>query len=175
MESDLTKLDWNPHTCSCKIEITKEETKYIGEKEVDVAVAVAHPRKKSRAAKVIDGRLVYTLQQHETVKVDRAGRELSRIEHDVTELAPPKGLRLRGKVTVPCPEHIGFSGVVQTQRVSCPRVCDCIWTELIIGEQKEGGFFGAVIEVVCPEHQDLPLAEVRDAVIAASAALPLTE
>ncbi len=172
MEMDLQKLDWNPHTCECKLALTKETTSRMGHEEIASDTAVS-PRGYLEPSST--GRdFVYRVPIYETVKVDLGG-EVSKIRHPVLEAAPPAGTRIRATVTVPCPEHVGFTGVVQTQRVRIPQVCGCVWQELIIGQRKEGGFFGAFVERVCEEHKNLPRKDIRDTVIALSKELPVLD
>ena len=172
IETDLKKLNWNPDTCECKLGLTREETKIVGHEEFALDRRSELLGVRAYAERNDSGEMVYKVPIHETTKVDIDGAEISRVKTPALEKPPPPGIRLRATVTKPCPDHVGFTGVVQTQRVSCPLVCKCVWQELIKGERKELGFFGAVVERVCDGHLDVPLAEIRNTVQAAARALP---
>jgi len=170
MEANLNKLDWNPHTCACQVEITREDTVLVGEEEFAYTDQRGGKflRDARRARTVVrNGQLKVLVPKYRTEKRSRDAI-VSAVVHDVgTE--PPPGTRLRGTIATPCPDHVGFSSVVQTQRVRLD-FCSCVWQELIIGERKEGGFFGAIIEKVCPDHasrvaaKTLELKNLRDTV-----------
>ncbi len=175
IEMDITKLHWNPDTCGCEIEITKETTRRTGYQEFP---SDELPMGKGARAELVRSRggiLVYRLPTHETVKVNVAGEVLFRKTHGPFETAPPSGDRLRGTVVRPCADHVDFKGVVQTQWGWCPGVCRCLWQELWIGERKELGFFGYYMERICPDHKELPPTEIRGVIHALATEKALAE
>ena len=157
-EFDPTKLNWNPHSCSCEIEVTRYETLQTVAPVLRADGRFAFPKAASDETDVTrpDGRI----SRRKTIVTHPDGRETT--EKPYSNRMP--GVRLRGKIVRPCQKHVGFNGVVQTQRVSCPSVCGCTWQELHAGDNKERGLIGTFMETVCQGHKNLSLGDIPDAV-----------
>lgn len=160
-----------PDTCSCEIEPTVEETtESVTLKPFDAA-------KHSGRVRVVAGTLMAEQRVQTTRTIDRSGKTIANVQHP-EGVTKPKGSRLRGSVAKPCPGHIGFTGVLQTQRVKITSVCKCVWQEFWEGEITKDAYYGAKFEVVCPEHaqqiasDDIELKNLREVIIAASREIP---
>ncbi len=164
-EFNLDKLDWTPDSCTCLIDITREETKLIGHKEFASDELKLGEAGRAELVRSAAGVLIYRLPIFETIKVNRAGDVLFRKTHGMFEKAPPPGRRLRGTIGKPCPDHVDFVGVVQSQWGWCDGICRCVWQELWKGEGKELGYFGHFMCRVCPDHRLIQRDLIRETVM----------
>ena len=76
IELDLNELHWNPDTCGCQIEITKEETRITGHEEFPASDLRVAQGRRATLVRSRNGSLVYRLPVYETIKVNAAGKVL---------------------------------------------------------------------------------------------------
>lgn len=170
METNLSKLDWNPQTCDCKLEMRREETVLRGHEvhpyrsEDRLTLAALRATDPQTASRI---RIVVTPERerfvvHPMFETVYYGLDciLWRTTHGLDEIDLHPGIRLRAGISEACPAHEDFEDVLQVQRVSAPQVCRCKWLEIRAGNMKENGLFGTRVEELCYEHADLELAHI---------------
>lgn len=122
-EMDLKKLNWNPDSCGCKLEITKGRTEEITKIEFPQDTQVWKLQRGIRPNLVrsaLRKEIVYEVPLYRTNKTDRAGNTLEEEIHEIPDLSgaplamatvpkvPPRGNRLRAQIVEVCPKHKGM-------------------------------------------------------------------